>query len=189
MILKDKKILVTGGAGFIGSHFVEAIAPANTVTIYDNFFSSVISPDYFKNKRVNVIRADILHEKKLASAMKGIDVVFHFAVACVRLSLKNERFVHDVNATGTLSTLLAAKRAGVKRFIYTDIERDGMLTSPNFEAFEKLRKAIKGQLIASGGVSKIDHIKKLQELGADGVIIGKALYEGHIDLKEAIRVS
>ena len=50
--------------------------------------------------------------------MHGIDIVFHFAVACVRLSLSNERYVHDVNATGTLNTLLAAKKSDVKRFVY-----------------------------------------------------------------------
>lgn len=50
--------------------------------------------------------------------MKGVDVVYHFAVACVRLSLSHESYVHDVNATGTLITLLSAKAAGVSRFIY-----------------------------------------------------------------------
>jgi len=119
MKLINKKILVTGGAGFIGSHFVEKIAKDNLVTVYDNFSSSVLSlGDLSHLGNLKIIRGDILDPQKLAHAMGEIDIVFHFAVACVRLSLTRERFVHDVNATGTLATLLAAKRAGVKRFIY-----------------------------------------------------------------------
>ncbi|HUD19826.1 MAG TPA: NAD-dependent epimerase/dehydratase family protein [Patescibacteria group bacterium] len=119
MKLVNKNILVTGGAGFIGSHFVEAIAKTNTVTVYDNFSSAVIIPTELTDFGVSdVIKGDILDGIKLEKAMQGIDVVFHFAVACVRLSLSQERHVHDVNATGTLNTLLAAKRAGIKRFVY-----------------------------------------------------------------------
>ncbi len=119
MTLKNKNVLVTGGAGFIGSHFVEAISKINTVRVFDNFSSSVTTPKELTGFGVSeVIKGDILDGKKLGGAMRGVDVVFHFAVACVRLSLSQERHVHDVNATGTLSMLLAAKRAGVKRFVY-----------------------------------------------------------------------
>lgn len=112
MQLKNNTILVTGGAGFIGGHFVERISRNNRVIVYDNFSSSVFSPP------CKIIRGDVLDTKKLEKAMHGVDLVFHFAVACVRLSLSDERYVHDVNATGTLNTLLAAKKAGIKRFIY-----------------------------------------------------------------------
>lgn len=116
---KGQTILVTGGAGFIGSHFVEAIARKNRIIVYDNFSSSVVSLGYLGHLGdVAPIRGDILDRKTLARAMRGVDLVFHFAVACVRLSLSDKRFVHDVNATGTLNTLLAAKEAHVKRFIY-----------------------------------------------------------------------
>jgi UDP-glucose 4-epimerase len=119
MNITNKKILVTGGAGFIGSHFVETMAKKTHVTIYDNFASSVLSINDLNNLgNVKVIKDDILDQKKLENAMRGVDIVFHFAVACVRISLSNERHVHDVNATGTLSALLAAKKADVKRFIY-----------------------------------------------------------------------
>lgn len=110
--MKNKTILVTGGAGFIGGHFVEQIAKINKIIVYDNFSSSVFTPPG------KIIRGDILDRKTLEKSMHGVDYVFHFAVACVRLSLSDERYVHDVNATGTLNTLMAAKKAGVKRFVY-----------------------------------------------------------------------
>jgi phosphoribosylformimino-5-aminoimidazole carboxamide ribotide isomerase len=78
---------------------------------------------------------------------------------------------------------------GAEEFIYTDIEKDGMLTGPSIDHLEKILSEVKAKLIASGGVSKIEHIKelkKLEPLGLSGVIIGRALYEGLIDLKEAI---
>ena len=111
--------MVTGGAGFIGSHLVRELAKTNTIVVYDNFASSVTSPAELKKLgRIRVIRGDILDKNKQATIMKDVDMVFHFAVACVRLSLSDELHVHNVNATGTLTTLLAAKKAGVKRFIY-----------------------------------------------------------------------
>jgi UDP-glucose 4-epimerase len=122
MKLNAKKILVTGGAGFIGSHFVESIAKHAHVTVYDNFSSSVLSLSDLSNLNhpgnLKVIRGNILDRKKLKRAMRGIDIVFHFAVACIRLSLSEERLVHEANATGTLATLLAAKKAGVRRYVY-----------------------------------------------------------------------
>lgn len=119
MKLAGNTILVTGGAGFIGSHFVEAYAKANTIIVYDNFASNVVTPLQLTTFGASrVVKGDILDREKLTKAMKGVDVVFHFAVACVRLSLSDESYVHEVNATGTLSALLAAKKAGIKQFVY-----------------------------------------------------------------------
>lgn len=112
MNLSHQTILVTGGAGFIGGHVVERIFRNNRVIVYDNFSSPVFVPP------CKIIRGDVQNTKTLIKAMKGVDIVFHFAVACVRLSLSDEQYVHSVNATGTLSSLIAAKKAGVKRFIY-----------------------------------------------------------------------
>jgi phosphoribosylformimino-5-aminoimidazole carboxamide ribotide isomerase len=76
--------------------------------------------------------------------------------------------------------------AGVKRFIYTDVKRDGTLTEPNFDVVRELVSQINVPVIASGGVSKLEHLRRLKELGVEGAIIGKALYTGDIDLREAI---
>jgi phosphoribosylformimino-5-aminoimidazole carboxamide ribotide isomerase len=75
---------------------------------------------------------------------------------------------------------------GVGRFIYTDIERDGTLTEPNFSATAELINSIKAPVIAAGGISSINHLRMLKSLGAEGAIIGKALYTGDIDLKQAL---
>ncbi|MDA8326757.1 MAG: HisA/HisF-related TIM barrel protein, partial [Nitrospiraceae bacterium] len=74
--------------------------------------------------------------------------------------------------------------------IYTDISRDGMLTGPNFEATQKMAENIDLPVIASGGVSNIDDIKKLLEIkGLWGAITGKAIYSGRLDIREAIRLT
>jgi len=75
---------------------------------------------------------------------------------------------------------------GVKRFIYTDIKRDGTLTEPNFAAFSELVNAVNKPVIAAGGISTVNHLRMLKQLGAEGAIIGKALYTGDIKLKEAL---
>ncbi len=75
---------------------------------------------------------------------------------------------------------------GVKRFIYTDISRDGTLTEPNFAAFSELVTEIRLPIIAAGGISSLNHLRMLKQLGAEGAIVGKALYTGDINLKQAL---
>lgn len=77
-------------------------------------------------------------------------------------------------------------KIGVRRFIYTDIEKDGTLTEPNFDAIEKLIDEVQVPVIAAGGISRLEHLQKLKEIGAEGAIIGQALYTGDIDLQKAI---
>jgi len=77
-------------------------------------------------------------------------------------------------------------KLGVRRFIYTDIDRDGTLTEPNFAAIAELINAIRAPIIAAGGISSLNHLRMLKSLGAEGAIVGKALYTGDINLKQAI---
>ena len=89
----------------------------------------------------------------------------------------------------SLSTIEFAKsmvKIGVRRFIYTDIERDGTLTEPNFNAIGEMIDATGLPVIAAGGISSMNHLKMLRSIGAEGAIIGKALYTGDIKLKQAI---
>ncbi len=79
---------------------------------------------------------------------------------------------------------------GVRRFIYTDITRDGTLTSPNFAAVgdmvERAEAAGGARIIASGGIAEIDHLRTLADIGAEGAIIGAAIYLGTLDLAAAV---
>ena len=74
----------------------------------------------------------------------------------------------------------------VKRFIYTDISRDGTLTEPNFTTIFELVTAIRLPVIAAGGISSLNQLKVLKQLGVEGAIVGKALYTGGINLKQAL---
>ena len=74
---------------------------------------------------------------------------------------------------------------GVRRFLHTDVERDGTLTSPNFDSLQALID-LGTPVIASGGVSTLDDVDRLRDLGAEAAILGRALYEGTVDLREAI---
>ena len=75
---------------------------------------------------------------------------------------------------------------GVRRFIYTDIKRDGTLTEPNFDMIKRLTVGTNAPIIVAGGISRLEHLRRLKELGVEGAVIGKALYTGDINLREAI---
>ncbi len=75
---------------------------------------------------------------------------------------------------------------GVRRFVFTDISRDGMLTEPNFTALYDLIDALRIPVIASGGIASISHLKILKLIGASGAILGKSLYAGTINLRQAL---
>ena len=84
------------------------------------------------------------------------------------------------------------ENSGVAAIIYTDIHRDGMLSGPNIEATRKLAQSVSIPIIASGGMSRLDDIKQIKKYESDGIqgiIIGRALYEKTIDLKEAIEAA
>lgn len=88
-----------------------------------------------------------------------------------------------------LETAKKMQELGAQKIIYTDILKDGSLTEPNYQSLKDLMEIVQIPIIASGGISNINQIKKLSEIGAEGVILGKSLYEGKIDLKEALNVS
>jgi phosphoribosylformimino-5-aminoimidazole carboxamide ribotide isomerase len=75
---------------------------------------------------------------------------------------------------------------GARRFIYTDIKRDGTLSEPNFDALERLIAGVRVPIIASGGISGLEQLQRLKVMGVEGAVIGRALYTGDIDLQEAI---
>ena len=96
--------------------------------------------------------------------------------------------------SGVAATELAQKMAsfGVETIIYTDISRDGMLSGVNVEATAALARACGVPIIASGGVASLDDIRRVKAVEGDGVqgcIIGKAIYTGAVDLKEALALA
>jgi phosphoribosylformimino-5-aminoimidazole carboxamide ribotide isomerase len=88
-----------------------------------------------------------------------------------------------IRASSIISDMM---KLGVRRFIYTDINRDGTLTEPNFDAVFKLVNTFRAPIIASGGVSSLNHLKMLKQLGVEGAIVGRALYSGDINLKKVL---
>lgn len=78
---------------------------------------------------------------------------------------------------------------GVKTVICTDISKDGVMSGTNIELYKELSKQFKMDIVASGGVSNLENVRTLTEMDMYGAILGKALYTGSIDLKEAIRIA
>ena len=76
---------------------------------------------------------------------------------------------------------------GVQTIVYTDIATDGTLAGPNVNAMSEMASAVNADIIASGGVGSLDHIKSLVTTGVEGVIVGTALYTDKVDLTEAIK--
>jgi phosphoribosylformimino-5-aminoimidazole carboxamide ribotide isomerase len=103
--------------------------------------------------------------------------------------------IHGWNEVISLEAIDLAKQVegiGLSAIIFTDIEKDGMSTGLNFESTQKLTQSTSIPVIASGGVSRIEDIEHLLELERDGVIgviVGRALYTGSVDLEEALRIT
>ena len=92
----------------------------------------------------------------------------------------------DVSNISAIELALQMKVYGVRTVVYTDISKDGMLTGPNVSATKTLSDATGLDIIASGGMSCMDDLQAISDAKIHGAIIGKALYEKRIDLKEAI---
>lgn len=92
----------------------------------------------------------------------------------------------EVSDISAVDLCLKMKEYGVNTVIYTDISKDGMMCGPNIESTKDLIEKTGMDIIASGGVSKIEDIENVNNINAAGVIIGKALYNGALNLKEVI---
>jgi UDP-N-acetylglucosamine 4-epimerase len=121
--ISSKKFLVTGGAGFIGSNIVEYLLKhqAGKVVVLDNLstgFEANLTP-YFPLKNFEFIKGDICNLNDCHTSCEGIDYVFHqAALGSVPRSIKDPIATHNVNATGFLNVLIAARDAKVKRIVY-----------------------------------------------------------------------
>lgn len=120
--LKDRKVLVTGGAGFIGSNLIGALLESgNYVTCLDNFATGKRQnlKDYQSNPKFRLIEGDIRNYDDCRKSVEGIEFVFHqAALGSVPRSIKDPVTTTDVNIGGFVKMLFASKEAGVTRFIY-----------------------------------------------------------------------
>ena len=121
MKLTAKRVMVTGGAGFIGSHLVDRlVANDNQVVIVDDF--SCGKEEYIAhhrgNPQVQIERADICDRDEMVRLARGVDVILHLAVICLRTGLHDPIRAHEVNATGSLYLCQAALQNKVERFLY-----------------------------------------------------------------------
>ncbi len=114
------KYIVTGGAGFIGSHIVEAIAGLHDVVVLDNYSSGKPENLSMFGNNVNSIQGSITDLPLLKDACKGADGIFHLAaIASVARSVDDPVSTHETNLTGTLNVLLAARDCGVKKVVFS----------------------------------------------------------------------
>jgi phosphoribosylformimino-5-aminoimidazole carboxamide ribotide isomerase len=117
----------------------------------------------------------------------------HPGAIVVSIDAKDGEVMTDgwIKGSGVRATDLARRVAeqGAPRIMYTDIGRDGALQGPNLEALREMVAAVPVPVIASGGISTIAQLRDVIATGAEGAIIGKALYEGQIDLPEALEAA
>lgn len=120
--LNETKFLVTGGAGFIGSNIVEKILELGyKVRVLDDFSTGKEDniKEFFNNSNFQLIRGDIRNIETCHKALEGIDYVLHqAALGSVQRSIDDPKTTNDVNITGTLNMMIAARDNKVKRFVY-----------------------------------------------------------------------
>jgi len=120
-LIKNKKIVVTGGAGFIGSNLTRNLAEDNDVVVIDDLSTGYLSniEDLIDNKSINFVKGSITDLKLLKKSFKNKDFVFHqAAITSVPGSVRNPLNSNFINIDGTLNVLIAAKENSVKKVVY-----------------------------------------------------------------------
>src|SRR3989449_2630236 len=118
-MLRGKRLVVTGGGGFIGSHLVERLAAANDVVVLDDFSTGRLKNLAAVTDRVQVERGSILDAGAIKRAFRGADAVFHLAaLTSVPESIERPLAYAETNVTGTLAVLSGARDAGVRRLVF-----------------------------------------------------------------------
>ena len=130
------------------------------------------------------VRDPALLREAVALARDRLIVSVDARDGMVRLQGWTER--SDLDATSFVRQLTTM---GVERVVYTDIERDGVRGAPNFELYEALVAGTSIAVIAAGGVSTLDDVRRLSECGVEAAIVGRALYTGEIALQDALAVA
>ena len=113
----------------------------------------------------------------------------HSKRVCISLDIADE--VLTARGSGVIvgdlwESLNKLEAAGCKRYVVTENKSDGTMIGPNFNLLEKIQQKSLGSIVSSGGVGKLSDLAKLRQIGIDGVVVGKALYAGQINLIEAL---
>ncbi len=116
----------------------------------------------------------------------GDKIVVGVDAADGKVAISGWRNVTDIDSVAFCVNL---KKAGVQTVIYTDISKDGALAGTNMDIYRRLMDIDGLKITASGGITYLEEIGKLKEIGVDAVILGRALYEGKLSLKDAIQVA
>ena len=146
---------------------------------------------------VDAVGADGVHRMVIGSAAVSDPALVSYALeqrgadgVAVGIDCLNGRVrTHGWEADSGLDCLEFARKMealGVKTIVFTDIETDGMLSGPSFDQLAALQRAVSCRIVASGGVTTLDDVKRLRDMGIYGAIIGKAYYAGTIDLAAAL---
>ncbi len=118
MKIEGKRILVTGGAGFIGSHLVDLLSSTNDVTVLDDFSVGATANLREVPRPVRILRTDITDSAAVRAAVSQAEVIFHLAVVCLRVSISDPMRSHLTNDLGTLNLLMAARDSAIERFVH-----------------------------------------------------------------------
>ncbi|MCL2337870.1 MAG: 1-(5-phosphoribosyl)-5-[(5-phosphoribosylamino)methylideneamino]imidazole-4-carboxamide isomerase [Firmicutes bacterium] len=181
-------------------------APKNLATI-NNIINAIQIPVQLGGGIRDLDTVDMLLQMGVSRVILGTMAIQKPALVAEALERFGERILVGIDARDgkvaiegwgltaekdVQSLAMEVSRMGVSRVIFTDISRDGTLKGPNLEAIKKLALACKIKVIASGGVSTIQDIealKRLEPYGVEGVIIGKALYAGTVNILDALELA
>ncbi len=136
--------------------------------------------------RLVIGSAAVKHPQILEYALARYGDRVAVGIDCLNGLVRTAGWEEDSGLSG-LEFAKSMEEKGVKTIIFTDIATDGMLSGPNFSFLAVLQKAVRCDIVASGGVAALDDVKRLRDMGLYGAIIGKAYYAGTLDLAEAVR--